>query len=591
MLQGRNDDAGRLLALYGLPVLPLDVTGPAETSMSLEGSPAEGMETAVSFGGDGLTGGFNGTTRLGAEGPSANGKLKLDAVDIEPWLMTIGASLPGFGIGLPVAIEADAGYADGRLSLAGIEGTVDQGAVAGGIDVDIREGKPHLAGQLALDVLDLEPLAAMVLGEEPLRSGEQGWPTIPFQPGSTAPFGVNLGIEAATLAAGPLATASEARLSLRLDGDGLRVADLSARLFGGEASGLFELKNNAGTGLFSGQLKLVGADLERAIGKRALDGTIDVSAALTASGKSIGGMVAGLSGSGTAALDDLVIQGVNPDALAGFIRRADAIGKDIDAEKTASFAPEIAADGSFRARPFEVAFTVAGGVLRAPPIKLDGGAAAIEADLAVDLNKGRIAASGAIGYQPGDESLVGSEPMLRFAIEGPASAARRSFDSEPLAQFLMQRALEIEQARVEAMQSALLEKQRLRREVRYYAALEADRERAAMERLRQEEERRRAEQDRLEREERAKREAEESARRDDEAARARQAAQEAARAEADRQRAEDEARRAAEEEARRLEQGGGLPGVNTDPLARGTGDDAPEPRNPFSIQNLLRSLQ
>ena len=62
------------------------------------------------------------------------------------------------------------------------------------------------------------------------------------------------------------------------------------------------------------------------------------------------------------------------------------------------------------------------------------------------------------------------------------------FDSEPLAQFLTQRALEIEQARVEAMQAALLEKQRLRREVRYYAALQDERERAAAELKRQQEE-------------------------------------------------------------------------------------------------------
>mgnify|MGYP007115115921 CR=1 FL=1 len=43
-------------------------------------------------------------------------------------------------------------------------------------------------------------------------------------------------------------------------------------------------------------------------------------------------------------------------------------------------------------------------------------------------------------------------------------------DTTPLAQFLTQRQLEIEQARVEAMQAALLEKQRLRRESAYYVA-------------------------------------------------------------------------------------------------------------------------
>ena len=68
---------------------------------------------------------------------------------------------------------------------------------------------------------------------------------------------------------------------------------------------------------------------------------------------------------------------------------------------------------------------------------------------------------------------------MRFTVEGPLGAMSGKYDTEPLAQFLTQRALEREQARVEALQSALLEKQRLRREVRYYASLQFERDKAA----------------------------------------------------------------------------------------------------------------
>ncbi|TIL48860.1 MAG: hypothetical protein E5Y81_27120, partial [Mesorhizobium sp.] len=71
--------------------------------------------------------------------------------------------------------------------------------------------------------------------------------------------------------------------------------------------------------------------------------------------------VAALSGSGTAALKGLTIAGVNPDAFGAFIAKADAIGRDIDAAKTAGFAPQIAADGSFPAGDADIAFTIAGG--------------------------------------------------------------------------------------------------------------------------------------------------------------------------------------------------------------------------------------
>ena len=229
-----------------------------------------------------------------------------------------------------------------------------------------------------------------------------------------------------------------------------------------------------------------------------------------------------------------MVDGVNPLAFAEFINRADRFGKDIDAAKTASFAPEIAASGSFAAEPGEVAFTVAAGVLRAPPLELKNAAARIEANLQSDFNTGQVSADGTISYAPGQEALVGSEPAVRFSLQGRVGATSRTFDSEPLAQFLTQRALEIEQARVEAMQSALLEKQRLRREVRYYASLQEEHDRITEEwRRRQAEARAAAAEARrkAEQEARLKAEAEERARQA-EAERARLAAEEKARVEA-----------------------------------------------------------
>src|SRR5690606_27512199 len=152
-----------------------------------------------------------------------------------------------------------------------------------------------------------------------------------------------------------------------------------------------------------------------------------------------------------AAFRSLAVEGINPAALPAFISRADRFGKDIDAAKTAAFAPEIAASGRFEADPGAVAFTVAGGVLRAPPLRLKNHSAAVDASLQSDFNEGEVTASGTITYAPGPEALVGSEPALNFSLEGPIGATFVSFDSEPLAQFLTQRALEAEQARVEAM--------------------------------------------------------------------------------------------------------------------------------------------
>jgi hypothetical protein len=340
-------------------------------------------------------------------------------------------------------------------------------------------------------------------------------------------------------------------------------------------------------------------------------------------------MIAALSGSGTAALKGLKVDGINPDGFAAIIAKADAIGRDIDAAKTAAFAPQIAGQGSFTAGDTDVAFTLANGTLRAPPISLDNPAATLSADVTADLNAGTVTAKGAITYRAGDEALVGSEPSINFSTEGPLGETSRQFDSEPLAQFLTQRALEKEQQRVEAMQAALLEKQRLRREVRYYAALQTERDQAAEELRRQEEEaRQKAEaeakakaeaeaQAKAEAEAEAKAQAEAEARAQAEAeakaqaeadAKAKAEAEEKARAEADAkakaaQRAADEAAKAqAEADRKKADQARldaerkaaeqtpkvdrSLPGVND-----GSSSIPPKPAtNPFTIENLLKSL-
>ncbi|MDF2389296.1 AsmA-like C-terminal region-containing protein, partial [Nostoc ellipsosporum NOK] len=496
----------------------------------------------------------------------------------------------------------------------------NEAAVSGDVNVDARQGVPHLAGALVLDELDLDPMAVALFGDSAFLVDKSGtdttgggkggvWPAAPFSQKSSLPFTADLDLTTAALAAGPFATAYDAAFSLKLDKEGIRVSDLKAKLLGGALSGQFELKNNDGTGLFTGQMKLEGADLANVLPDAGISGTGEFSTALSTSGKSVDAMIAALSGSGTAALKGLRVAGVNPDAFSAFLAKADAIGRDIDAAKTADFAPAIAADGSFAAGDADVAFTIAGGTLRAPPISLDNPAATLSADVTADLNTSTVSARGAITYRPGDEALVGSEPVLNFTAEGPFGAVKRQFDSEPLAQFLTQRALEREQQRVEAMQAALLEKQRLRREVRYYTALQDARDKAAEE-LRQQEEaaRLKAEADakaKADAEAKAKADAEAKAKADADAkakadadakaAAEQQAADEAAKAQAEqeRQRAEEAMRKQEkarlEAERKAAEQ---TPKIERAPLPE-TNDNPPPTKpksNPFTIDNLLKSL-
>lgn len=564
----RNDDATALMALAGLPALPLGLTGPGVADISATGTLRDGMATTALITGEGLRLSFDGTVSMDELGPAIKGGASLEAADIEPWLMTAGMALPGMGTGTSLTLGSEADYGSGVLILKGLSGAINETGVSGDINAEMKGGKPSLTGEVTLDELYLDPFVAMLTGDEALAPVSGEWPTAPFAATARAPAAIDMSISAAALMAGHMATAYDASMSLKLDDDGLGVSDLKGRLLGGALSGMFEIRNSEGTGLLNAQMAVSDVDLAALLPGAGLTGHTDLSGTISTSGKSVDGIMTSLSGSGTAALKGLTIVNLNPDALAAFLKAADAAGPDIDARRTEEFAGSIAKQGSFAVRDADVAFTLANGILRVPPLRLQSHASEIAADVSANFATGRVHVQGAVAYDADEEALVGSAPTLNFTVDGPFSDMTTSFDSAPLAQYLTQRALEHEQQRVEAMQAGLLEKQRLRREARYYADLQVRRERAAeAERLRQEAERQKAEEEAKTKEE-AERAAKETRLRAEQAARA---------AEAERVRREAEH----EQEKQPSQPAPAPPG----------GEPARPQSEPFSLQNLLNSLE
>ena len=557
-----NADSSALMALYGLPSLALGVAGSGQTTFTAEGAIATGLKSALDFTADDMQAGFEGDLRVADGEASGNGNVHVEAADLEPWLMTSGVSFPGMGMGTPVSLTASVDFAKGVLAVSNIAGEISDGPVSGNVNAEIKDGLPHLTGNLAVDAFDAAPVAAMLVGEPALQGAAGSWPTVPFQAKVATPLTADLDMTFGSVSAGIFGVLEDAQMHAALARDGVRLSGLSGKLDGGELTGLLEARNNDGTTLVSTQFKLAGADLGQVLDGSGLTGSGDITASLSASGKSVEALVASLSGSGAATVKDARIPGINPDAFPALLVGADRAGREIDAARTAAFAPGIVSAGTFVAPPAQIAFTVAAGVLRAPPVTLNSGTASVSAELKTEFGTGVVAAAGTVTYAAGDDAVAGSDPAVRFTIEGPLGAMSGKYDTEPLAQFLTQRALEREQARVEALQSALLEKQRLRREVRYYASLQFERDRAAELARKAAEEaaaeaKRKAEEEaraKAEAEARARAEAEqrdaEAKRQAEEAAKAQAEADAKAKAEADQRNAEVEAQLAIEAKRR-----------------------------------------
>lgn len=530
-LTAQNPDGAALLALAGVPTLPLESLGPAAAELSLEGSPVTGMTAKATLSGESASAGFDGTVVLSADATSAKGTARIEGADLEPWLAAAGFALPGMGYGLPMDLGASLALSSAGLDWSELEGTIGDVAVSGEGHASFDRDIPALSGRVETDFLPLDLAMAFPIGEGTLEGDGESWSTTAFAARANAPFSGEFDLKAREVGWGVTTIARDAALNLTIGPDGLSVSDLSAAVGAGRATGLFEVKNNDGTAALTAQASLAGIDISTLQGATALEGRATIATTLSGSGKSLEALVASLAGTGTAKLSGFAIDGINPAALPALIAEADKAGKDIKEADVAGFAPPIAGKGRFSGGEADLSFTLAGGVLRTSPAVFADGETRLTTELRADLADWTVDASGEVVYEAGPEALVGSQPVLNFSAAGRPGEVQLAFDPQPMAQFLTQRALEIEQARVEAIQAVLLEKQRLRREVRYYAALEQARAEAEAERLRLEEEARQ----KAEEEAKAKAEAEAKAKAEEEA----------------RKRAEEEAKAKAEEEARR----------------------------------------
>lgn len=567
-----NPNAAPLMALAGIDALPFDLGRPLAVDVTIGGRLSDGLQVEAALeGGDTGVGEISATATRGSDGAvSAEGELLVTSDDIEDYLVLAGVSLPGMGLGLPVDLKLAFSGTRDDFALDGITGRLGDAEVEGELVVarvtdpaSPSLGLPMVTGRIKASDADLVRLGEVVVGATAI-AGDDG---ALFATDTDIAIAADVAMDVAEADLGRLGIVRDALFSLGLARDGVELRDLSGRYRGAALDGTVSLKNNTGAGLLSASGSWKGVDLDTlfagADGSGAtVSGTADIAGSISATGRSIEGLIAGLAGSGTITARELVLPGLNAQALAPILAAADPLGIDLDEATARAIALEALSAGPFEVGDLASAFTIAAGVMRLPPLIVDKELARLRFDARRDFNDATIEAGGEIEYKPdADDELSGAQPRVGFAVTGTVAEPAVSYDPLAMVQYLTQRALEREQVRVAIMQAVLLEKQQMRREMRLMAALSAQRERVGeMDRMADLEAARLAEElARLAAEEAARKADEEAARKAAEEARLqaeedarRQAAEEAERraAEEARRRAEDEARREAEEVAR-----------------------------------------
>ncbi|PWL16984.1 cell envelope biogenesis protein AsmA [Falsochrobactrum shanghaiense] len=498
-----SDNGETVLALLGLPALPLGLVGELTADVVMQGAPSAGMRTQLKLTAPDGTAVADGILSLAGGDVAASGKAQVNAADLQPFIATAGYVLPGFGQGLSADLTSDFQFAKGFLRFPNFSGKLGEENVSARIEANFADsGMPQLKGEAKLETLDMTSLVAIMLGQDALApvKGKTGsiWPDGTFATRPSLPLLIDMKLNVAQAQMGRFGTIKDFSSRLQKGMDSLGVSELTGNWGGGYLVGTVSLRNNERVALLSSDMKWSGANLAEvyrpADSAAPFDGTLKAALTLNGSGDSLADLVASLAGSGSIEAENLIVNGLDETAYPDMLAAADALGDRPDgarapeAAQFAAIAQQATGAGHFNGGNTRFDFTVAGGVARLAPFELNNANAALTGEAQLDLSTLGLNGGGIFSFRDGEAAQPGNEPYVRYLLAGDYDEPQIEFEHQPLVQYLTQRALEREQERVEAMQASIMEKQNLRRQLDLLSADAAERERA----LQEEEARRRA---------------------------------------------------------------------------------------------------
>jgi uncharacterized protein involved in outer membrane biogenesis len=479
-LEGKHEDALALLTLGGVPTLPVGSPGEGTFQAEIAGAMKSGLLLRTKLGAGGLSGEFAGDLSKINDVWSGKGSVALKAADIEPYLMASGVALPSMGQGTEVDGKADIMLAGQSVTFNKINGTVDGIGLNGDIKFDLRQSPAKIGGDLRLDQLSAIWLGEALLGVGGLTATDAAWPSTAFSKDSLINLQGSLNLQAAKADLGSHGEISGLTGALALSGNAISLRNLTGAYQGGQISGTIDAKNDKGTGLVSSNFKLTGAVFAKLAPQESVKGLLDFTGSLSATSNTGAGLISTLTGSGTAQLREAQISGLNPKAFNEMFDAASRAEKAPDASEVEASLKEKIRAGSMQAGTIDLSWTAASGTFRFSPFTLDLPEGKLSAETIANLDEGTARIDGQFAFNPGANAIAGVEPVVPFSVSYATGTYQSTFDAQPVSQYFTQRTLEIEQARVEAIQAELLEAQRLRREVRYYTYLATKRAEAKL---------------------------------------------------------------------------------------------------------------
>lgn len=457
-----------LLALAGLQPLGSG-DEPAKLKMAFAGKPSSALTGTSELSLLSSTVGFEGGVTISPDGDiSAAGAIKLTAADITPLASAVGLAVPSW----PVEIDrkftasADAVMSPGSLKLSNLAATMPLNSLAGSATVTGSFKAPLIDGELTVQTLDLGWLAsAMVMPADgrPVRAAST------FDATRLGWLNQSLLIAAQRVEVMPGLALGNTQTNIKRTGRETVNFSVTGDASPDRRFSMFVATQNAGPLLkLSGKLEatLALADmLQTADGQGAVTGDVGLQLDFKGAGRSPGGLVSQLTGTGRMAPTSLTLPRFD---LSGVTQRLAQIENvnTIDDTITSALSQ---GDTVVNATPVEV--SLQNGNLRTGniPIKTDALSSSGTLRMAADFSGQKVRADVSLKHKSSNDEV----PGIAMRLAGHPLSLSRTYDTSALKSWVVVSLLQKGMDRLEELQR---EELRLIEEERQYREEQAERE-------------------------------------------------------------------------------------------------------------------
>ncbi|MEP3280360.1 MAG: AsmA family protein [Stappiaceae bacterium] len=493
-IQMAAEKGPQLLRQLGFDVLPVDNVGSAALSAKLEGRPGEGLDATFSLlAADTDMSAAGKLTWLEDRDPIYDFDLSLRSPDLSPLALLTGRLLPMVATDAPVNLVARLVGEGSAFQLDGLRGTFAGIGAEGRLSGKISAGNPNITGDLNVSETDFRAVTELVLGPDVWSSleGINGsetdtqvspngpWPSGIFGPPILNAGQIQLNIGTERLVFDKNYIARKASFKMTLKPSTLAFDGLSADFSGGKLTGNLLIQRTSGEASISGNAKLADIALEdlvwRSEGRPVSTGTLDATADFESVGRSVAGLVSGLTGGGTFSINDGEVRGISPQAF-GLVTRAVDAGLELESDKIReAFSSHLDAS-SFPFKSVNGNIAIAAGQARARNVNVESDSASATGAALIDLEDWKIDSNWTVKVDLIDDAVTGAEPQVGLVFKGSMDNPVRSIDISQFTSYLTLRAFEIEVRKVERLQSEILERERMTREMKQFKRDETKRE-------------------------------------------------------------------------------------------------------------------